>query len=294
MRAARMHELGGLPQVDEIAAPAGPGLVTVSAAALNPVDVSIGNGRFYGGTPPLPYVIGSEAIGRTEAGRRVWVYGRELLAELVAPGGAWALEVRDDVDDEVALACGVAGLTGWIAVCWRAPVRPDDTVLVLGASGTVGSVAVQGAKLLGARRVIGAARRPELVPPQADERFDLASEDAPPEATLIIDCLWGEPLERALAAAATGVRVVQVGQSAGPQATLQSAWLRGKVADLLGLTLSRVPLADAEPAYGELCEHVRAGRITIPTATYPLDEVAEAWRRQASGSPGAKLVVSLA
>ena len=119
-----MHELGGLPQVDEIAAPAGPGLVTVSAAALNPVDISIGNGRFYGGTPPLPYVIGSEAIGRTEAGRRVWVYGRELLAELVAPGGAWALEVPDDVDDEVALACGVAGLTGWLAVCLARPGAP--------------------------------------------------------------------------------------------------------------------------------------------------------------------------
>ena len=79
-----------------------------------------------------------------------------------------------------------------------------------------------------------------------------------------------------------------------PQATLQSAWVRGKVADIFGHTLSRVPVADAEPAYGELCEHVRAGEITIPTATYPLDEVAEAWRRQASGSPGAKIVVSLA
>ena len=65
MRAARLHEIGGLPQVDEIAAPEGPGLVRVSSAALNPVDISIGNGRFYGGTPPTPYVIGSEVVGET-------------------------------------------------------------------------------------------------------------------------------------------------------------------------------------------------------------------------------------
>ncbi len=79
--------------------------------------------------------------------------------------------------------------------------EPDDTVLVLGASGTLGSVAVQGAKLLGARRVIGAARRTDLVSAAADEVFDLAGDDDLPEATLIVDCLWGEPVERALAAA---------------------------------------------------------------------------------------------
>ena len=294
MRAARLHELGEAPEVDEIEALAGPGVVSVSAAALNPVDVSIATGRFYGGTPELPYVVGSEAIGTDAAGRRVWVYGRGLIAELVDPEAYWRFEVPDGVEDSLALAAGVAGLTGWLAVSWRAPVRPDDTVLVLGASGTVGAVALQGAKLLGARKVIGAARRPELIPAEADERVGLGGGQELPEATLIVDGLWGEPLERALAAAAVGVRVVHLGQSAGPAATLLSAWVRGKIADVLGHTLSRVPPAAAEAGYRELCEHLRAGRIRVATERFPLAEIATAWRRQASGSPGAKLVVSVA
>jgi hypothetical protein len=142
--------------------------------------------------------------------------------------------------------------------------------------------------------VIGAARRPELIPSEADERIGLGGGEPLPEASLIVDCLWGEPLERALAVAAVGVRIVQLGQSAGPAATLLSAWVRGKVADVLGHTLSRVPLAVAETGYRELCGHVGTGRIEVATEGYPLDEVAAAWRRQASGSPGAKLVVALA
>ena len=76
MRAARLHEIGGIPRVGEIDPPVGPNLIEVSATALNPIDIAIGNGRFYGGTPQTPYVIGSEAVARTPDGRRVWLRGR--------------------------------------------------------------------------------------------------------------------------------------------------------------------------------------------------------------------------
>jgi NADPH:quinone reductase-like Zn-dependent oxidoreductase len=292
MRAARLHAIGGSPQVDEIDPPAGPGLVSVSASALNPVDISIGSGRFYGGSPPTPYTIGSEAVGTTDDGRRVWVRSRNRgsMAEVIHPEGGWVFDVPDGVGDALALACGVAGLTAWLAVSWRAPVREDDTVLVLGASGTLGSVAIQGAKALGARRVIGAARRTDLIPAEADEVVDLAAGELP-EATYIVDALWGEPFERALAAAATGVRVVHLGQSAGPAATLQSAWLRGKVADIFGHSLFSLPEDAAETGYRELCELARDGKITFVIEPYPVAEVAAAWERQASGSPGAKIVL---
>lgn len=293
MRAARLHEIGGTPRVDELDPPVGPGLVRVSASALNPVDVSIGGGRFYGGTPALPYVIGSEGVGTGEDGRRVWFRGRELMAELVAAPSGWTFEIPGGVDDALALACGIAGLTAWLAVSWRAPVEPDDTVLVLGASGTLGGTAVQAAKLLGARRVIGAARRVERIPAAADEVFDLGSDADLPPATLIIDGLWGEPVERALASAPTGVRVVHLGQSAGPAATFLSAWVRGKVATIYGHSLFSLPLEVAERGYHELCEHARDGRIVYETESFVLDDVAEAWACQASGSPGAKIVVRL-
>ena len=137
----------------------------VTASALNPVDIAIANGRYYGGTPDPPFVTGSEAVGHTSEGRRVWYYARGVMAERVGPlDPAHAIEIPDGLDDRLALACGVAGLTGWLAVSWRVRITPEDTVLVLGASGTLGATVVQAAKVLGAGRVIGAARRIEAVP----------------------------------------------------------------------------------------------------------------------------------
>jgi NADPH2:quinone reductase len=290
VRAARLHEIGGAPVVDEIGEPSDEAVVDVTVAPLNPIDVAKGTGRFYGGSPEPPYVIGSEAVGTLD-GRRIWLRADATVAERVAVDPGAVVDIPDGVDDAAAAACGIAGVTGWLAVSWRTPVRESDTVLVLGASGTVGAAAVQGAKVLGARRVIGAARRIDAVPDAADEAVDVRG--GLPEATLIVDTLWGEPLERALAAAASGVRVVHMGQSAGATATLQSAWVRGKVANVHGHSLFATPHETIATAYRQLCEHVRDGRIGFDTETFALDDVADAWQRQASGSPGKKIVLTL-
>ena len=294
MRAARLHELGGVPVVDEVDAPEGPHVIAVSAAALNPVDIAIGNGRFYGGSPDPPYVIGSEAVGTATDGRRVWFRVNAAVAEQAVAAPEHTYDVPDGVDDADALACGIAGVTGWLAVAWRAQVTPADTVLVLGASGTVGSAAVQAAKVLGAKRVVGAARKPDHVPDAADEVVDLSGDYGLPEASVVIDMLWCAPAERALEAAPSGVRFVQLGQSAGPTATLQSGWIRGRMTNILGYTVFATPRDVMADGYRQLCEHVRDGRIEFRVQSYALDDVGEAWRLQASGSPGSKIVVSLA
>jgi NADPH2:quinone reductase len=292
VRAARLHEIAGIPRVDEIDEPQAAEVLEVSASTLNPVDISIGSGRFYGGTPDVPYVIGSEAVGRTGDGRRVWYPVRGTMAERVAHAEpVRAVEIPEGVDDAVALACGIAGITGWLAVTWCAPVTPDDVVLVLGASGTLGATAVQGAKALGAKRVVGAARRVDAVPDAADEVVELEGASAMPEATVVIDAVWGEPAERALAAAAPGVRFVQLGQAAGATATLQSAWVRGKRTRIIGHSLFTTPTDVLASAYQALCEHARDGHVRFDLTTYTLDEIGEAWQRQASGSPGAKIVI---
>jgi NADPH2:quinone reductase len=294
VRAARLHEIGGVPTVDEIDAPTGVEVLEVTASSLNPVDISTGSGRFYGGSPETPYVIGSEAVGRTADGRRLWTSATHTMAERVPlPEPDLAVEIPDGVADDLALACGVAGLTGWLAVAWRARVTPEDTVLVLGASGTVGATALQGAKVLGAAHVVGAARRVENVPAAADEVVRLEGDYELPPATVIVDPLWGEPVTRALAAAAFGVRLVQLGQSAGGSATIESASVRGKMARILGLGLRVTPPEVRAEAYRELCGHARDGRIAFDVERYELDRVAEAWERQASGSPGVKIVVDV-
>jgi NADPH2:quinone reductase len=309
VHAALVRELGAVPELTEVDEPGDGPLVDVSAAALNPLDIAVANGRFYGGSPPLPYVPGCEAVGRLE-GERVYVLRGGLgvrrngtLAGRFALGDADAIAIGDDVDDGIALACGIAGLAGWLPLALRAPVRNGDRVLVLGATGTAGLVAVQAAKLLGAERVVAAGRSADRLrratAAGADTTVELGGDD-PANAfreacggdgpTLVFDALWDGPVAAATQAAAPNARIVQVGQSAGPEATLRSNDVRGKQLDVVGYSNFGFPADLMRDGYLELLAHVAAGRIRIDVETYELDDVEQAWRRQAEG-PGAKLVV---
>ena len=316
MRALRIPSLGSPPELVDVDPPRrgeGQLLLDVEAVALNPVDISTATGRFYGGSPPMPYVAGSEAVGRVieaddlPAGTRVHVArsGHGTLAERAAAREEWAVPVPDEVDAVTASAFGTAGLAGWLPVSWRTPVRPDDRVLVLGATGTSGLVALQGARLLGAARVVAAGRRPEALERAAalgaDATVKLDEEplaDALREAsggdgyTLVVDPLWGSPLVAALAAAAPGARIVHFGQSAGAEASLPSGLVRGKQLELVGYSNFGVPRDVWHRAYRELLDHARAGRIRLEIETFPFERSVEAWERQAAG-PGAKLVIAL-
>jgi NADPH:quinone reductase-like Zn-dependent oxidoreductase len=167
MRAAVLHEYG-VPRADEFEEPsaggAGQAVVEVLVAGLNPVDVAICAGRFYAGKPPLPSVAGREGVG-TLAGERVYFgapiapFGSMAERALIDPSSTYP--VPDGVPDGVAVALGISGLAAWLALTWRAQLRPGEHVLVLAASGVLGQIAVQAAKLLGAARVVAAARSPE-------------------------------------------------------------------------------------------------------------------------------------
>lgn len=291
MRGALVHELTRPPEPAELDDVDG---LTVEAVALNPLDVAVGNGRFYGGHPPLPYPPGCEAAARTSDGRVVYLFGDGrgitkpgFLAERVdAPRELW-LELPGDTDPAVAAALGIAGIAAWVPVAWKAKVTADDRVLVLGASGAVGRIAVQAAKLLGAHVIAAGRTRPDV---DADETVTL--EEIPDGWTVCIDPLWGEPLAGALATAARHARVVHLGQSAGPESPLRSADVRGKELSIQGHSNFALTREERDRAYLELLEHVRAGRISIPVDRYPLERVAEAWERQQRG-PGSKLVVEL-
>jgi NADPH:quinone reductase len=313
VRSARIGELGQAPVVDETgepaAAAAGETLVTVEAVALNPLDLTVGAGAFYGGHPPLPYAIGCEAAGRIEDGSPVYLFGDGrgvskpgFAVERVAVPHDLPLPLPSAVDPAVAAAAGIAGIAGWVAVAWKAQVGPGDRVLVLGASGAVGLVALQAAKLLGAARVVAAGRDPARLGRAAELGADrlvaLGDVDALADAfdgegfTVCIDPLWGEPLAEALAAAAPFARIVHLGQSAGAAAPLRSADVRGKELTVLGHSNFALTAAERGRAHLELLEHVAAARIAVDVERYPLERVAEAWQRQRSGA-GGKVVVEL-
>lgn len=300
MRAAQIVELGSPPQVAEVDDPAGR-VLEVEAVALNPLDLAIGNGRFYAGHPPLPYIPGCEAVGRVD-GRRVYAFGdgrgvaKDGFAAERAPSlpDELLIDVPEDVDAAVAAAAGIAGLAAWIPVAWKARVTPDDTVLVLGATGLVGQIALQAAKHLGAARVVACgrdrARLERALELGADEAVELG-ELADVNPTVVIDPLWGEPAAAAAGAAAPGARIVHIGQSAGPEATFTSADVRSKQLTIMGHSNFGLTPAERARAYGELLELLVAGRIRIDLETFPLADVAAAWERQASGAGKAVLVV---
>ena len=287
MRAAQITELGRPPQVGEASEPDGVAL-EVLAAALNPIDLAVAAGKFYGGHPPLPFVPGCECVGREAGGRIVWTFGGGLgltrdgaMAERTLPGSVVA-EVPDGADPALAVALGIAGLAGWMPVAWRVPVRADDRVLVLGATGTAGQVALQAARLLGAAHIVAAGRDPELLERAlslgADEAVTLDGDLGEP--TYVFDPLCGEPLERALAAAAPGARIVQLGQSAGPTATVPSAAVRGKQLELYGYSNFAVAADILVEHYRRLVDHALAGRIAVDVERIGLDELEDAWGRR--------------
>ena len=312
MRAAVISELGRTPELTDWPEPSGEVVYDVSAVSLNPADINIGAGRYFAGHPELPYVPGCEGVGRGPDGTRVYLFGDGLglardglLAERALAPVDLGIPLPGPVSDEIAAACGIAGMAGWMPVVWRAPVRKDDRVLVLGATGTVGLVAVQAAKLLGAKRVVAVGRNPERLKRAADLGADatvnLAEDDlaaAFKEAaggdgpTHIVDTLWGAPAVAAIQAAAHGWRFVQIGQSAAAEATVASAAIRGKMGELYGYTDFAVPKKEFREQYLRLVGHATAGEIVFDIETYPLARVAEAWERQADGA-NAKIVVTL-
>jgi NADPH2:quinone reductase len=321
MRAARIKEVGRSPVLEEIEEPTrgdGRALIAPTAVPLNPIDITTSEGTFYGGSPPTPYTPGSEGVGvvveaeSLPAGTRVYVSGDGLgrqrdgtLAERAVVGEEILTPVAEDVSDELAGACGTAGMSGWLPVVWRAETTPEDRVLVLGATGSVGLAAVQAARIIGAQVIVAAGRRSKGL--EVAERVgatatvSLDTEDLPAKLreasggdgfTVIIDPLWGEPIVAALEAAAPRARVVQLGQSAGATAEIPSALVRGKQLDILGYANPQLPLELRREAYLELANRACSGEVEFPIETYPLEQVTEAWERQAAG-PGAKLIVTI-
>jgi NADPH:quinone reductase-like Zn-dependent oxidoreductase len=302
MRAAVLHEYGvpGPGEFEEPAAGDGQAVVEVLAAGVNPVDVSIAAGRFYAGKPPLPSVAGREGVGTLD-GKRVYFdapiapFGSMAERALVDPTSTYPSP--DGLDEGVAIALGISGLAAWLALTWRANLQPGEHVLVLGASGVLGQIAVQGAKLLGAARVVAAARSAEglerCLALGADAAVRLGEPDDLPAAfraaaedriDVVIDPVYGEPLVAAVNAASFGARLVQIGAGAGAEATIPSAPIRGKMLVLMGHTNFAAPPEIKREAYGRMAELAARGEIVVDVDRIPLEQVAEAWERLGAGS----------
>jgi NADPH2:quinone reductase len=300
-----LHEVGTIPEFGDFKEPkadAAHEVVEVLLGGLNPVDLYIAAGAY--GPVELPCVVGREGIARLPDGGRAYFdappppFGSMAQYAPIDPARAFA--VPEGLDAGLAVSLGIAGLAAWLALEWRAQLREGETVLVLGASGVVGQLAVQAATLLGAGRVVAAARDRQtlerLLVHGADATVVLGGGDdarALAEAAgdgydVVLDPLYGPALEAALGATAQGARVVTVGANAGQSATIPIAALAGRT--LIGHSNQQAPLEVRRAAYERMARHAAAGELTVEVERLPLSRVAEAWKRQADG-PHHKIVL---
>jgi NADPH:quinone reductase len=290
----------------------GPGqaLVRVTAAPISPLDVLCASGTSYFGAPRLPYIPGVQGVGIVmesdvlAPGQRVWFTcdagmnpGDGSMALYCVIDESAALVLPDGVDDDLAAALGLSAIAAWMALTWRGHLQPGEQVLVLGASGAVGQVAVQAAKLLGAGRVIAASRdeaaRTRALTHGADAVVDLTGDDVDVISRriatacdgplhLVIDPVWGLPAEAAVRVLSAEGRLVNIGAAAGPTARFESAILRSRLHAILGYTNNALTHEQKAQALTEILAHAAAGRCTVERETVPLAQAAEAWQRQAA------------
>jgi len=322
--AAIVDSPGAGPRLGSVALPprtAGSALVAVAAAPLNPLDLAIASGTFHAARHETAYVPGSECVGVVLDSDRYssgcWVYA-ECHAAPAAPGAfATHVLVPDDdllplpegLDPVLAAAVGNSGTAAFMPLVEQAGLHSGETVLVLGATGAVGQLAVQVAGRMGAGRVVGVARDQaaleRLLPLGADAvvalRADEADEEDPEQLAarlltatgpvdVVLDGLYGVPLEAALRVCAPRARVVNIGNPAGATAQVPAGLLRGKQLTLSGFAGLHTPLKDKRSALTWLWTALSRGALQVEVRTFPLDELPSVWRAQAA-SPHAKYVL---
>lgn len=310
MRAAIVRGSGQTPtfgDVDEPVPAAGTCRVTVTAAALSPVVRSRASGAHYSSSGRFPFVPGIDGVGRLDDGRRVYFALPEVphgsMAERTVVARTRCLPLPDGLDDVTAAAIANPGLSSWAALIKRARLSGGETVLVNGATGTSGRLAVQIAKYLGAGKVVATGRDADALRAVADLGADVTiplgeSRDAlearfkeqfAEGVDVVLDYLWGPSAERLLIAAAKAgadavpIRFVQIGSVSGGDITLPSAVLRSTAVELMGSGIGSIPLDHLVGATRGLLEAAGPAGFRIATRVVPLSEVERAWAEDDGG-----------
>jgi len=310
MRAVVVREYGTAPVVSEVAEPDGePG--EVLAASLNPLDVSVAKGLIPFRRPEPPLVLGIDGVARRPDGTLVHFWQPPVpygaFAERVPLDGTETVPLPADLDPALAAAVvSVSGLAAWTGLAVTGALRPGESVLVLGANGQVGRIAVQAARLLGARRVTAvvrdeadAAALRKLGVDAAETSGDaatlagrlLAAAEDGRGYDLILDTLWGMVVGPAIGAAARGGRLVQVGNSAGLDATLSAASIRGSGVTILSHANPQLPERVRSEAFARLARHAAAGELVAEYRATGLDAVPAIWDDFAAGKVPTKTIV---
>ena len=301
MKAAIIERAGHPPAYADFPEPlarSGEVLITVAAAALSPLTRSRAAGTHYSVESGFPFVAGVDGVGRLPDGRRVCFmlprapYGA-MAQQVVIDDDRW-VAVPDDLDDVAAAAMANPGMSSWAALMHRARIRPGETVLINGATGSSGRLAVRIARHLGAARVIATGRnRPVLESLDADRAITLTgdataldhalAEEFSVGVDIVLDYLWGSAALSLLTAGAKAsrpgawLRFVQIGSAGGAEMSLPSALLRSSGIELMGSGLGSVALGGLMASIAELLDVATRIGLGLDIRAEPLARVAETW-----------------
>ncbi len=317
MNAAVLHTLGQAPRCEPFAEPVAQDdevVVQVRAAALKPVDKQLASGSHYASNRAVPFICGIDGVGTLAGGQRVFFGGPippyGAMAERTVVRNAFTFPIPDNLSDETAAAIVNPGVSAWLSLAHRAKLTAGENVLILGATGVTGQLAIQIARILGAARVVAAGRNRERLNElrelgaDATIHLDLTDGDLQEAITreagtsgfqVVLDYVWGKPAETFFAAvtrkefAAAGVetRYVQVGESAGSTISLPAAVLRSMPVTIMG-TAGIPPPEVLVEALQKVMTHAASGELRIATEPVPLAQIEEAWNRE---TPGKRLVI---
>lgn len=309
MKAAIVSKPGSTPVYGDFKEPtasAGQGRITVTAAALSPVVRARASGAHYSSSSNFPFIAGIDGVGRLDDGRRVYFllpdapYGS--MAQTTVVPLAQCANLPDELGDVTAAAIANPGLSSWAALKERARFARGETVLINGATGTSGRLAVQIVRHLGARRIIATGRNAAALESLrelgADDTIPLVDDSDTLDRSfkkhfadgvdVVLDYLWGKSAERILIAGtkagAEGVpiRFIQIGNSSGGNITLPASAIRSTAIELIGSGLGSIPLPRIVGSIQDLLHATAKAGFELATRTVPLSNVEQAWAGDAN------------
>jgi NADPH:quinone reductase-like Zn-dependent oxidoreductase len=277
---------------DPVAAHGDELVVDVVAAALHPRVRSQANGSHYASTGELPLVPGIDAVVRDAKDKLYYA----LLDDTTLGTMAQRTIIEKDRSvrlpkdaDPVTLAAAINPvMSSWVALRHRVDFKRGSSVLILGATGSAGRMAIQVAKRFGAKEVIGAGRNPQrlanLTALGADHVLTLDQLDQAGDVDVVIDYVWGEPTAKGMVELIThrrdrgkGLTWIQIGSMAGPGAEIVSGALRSSRTQIVGSGIGSVDGRDFRKEIPKVAKAVTEGGFDVRTQTMALKDVATAW-----------------
>jgi NADPH:quinone reductase-like Zn-dependent oxidoreductase len=289
-------------------------LVDVLAVGLHPRVRTGASGRHYTSTGQLPLIPGVDGVGRLADGRRVYFVADDELpgpmAEKTVIDVRRAVPLPDTADAELVAAALNPAMSAWVALRRRVPIQPDQSVLVLGATGNAGTMAVQIARRLHAGCVVGAGRDPDrlaaLIGLGADHVVQLTDDDeattealasVAAEVDIVLDYLWGKPAERTMMALlnarsdrSRAINWIEIGAVAGPTMQLPSVAVRSANLRIQGIGQGAVSTAGYLAELPSLIDEIDTGSFHIAARPVALRDVEAAWTGR--DLPGQRTVIA--